>query len=367
MQFVLSVQSELKKFNVSEVNSTDQGKAYSNYYKIYIAIRDVFSLVAMLILNRSKKFNFIYTGEGLCHKVEGKYRDRILENIVRENVIYINRGRDTIINSVNDIRAYNIGGLVKLLSIGFSLSYKKPLNTYYAYKMVNDIILRFANNSNVYSLLYYNLNGLSLVMSKHRNKFKLIEVQHGAIINFPTYALSSVFKIADIFYVKNQGTVAYLKKHLNKNFTDVTYEILPYPKSKATFVEGKHLLYASTVELGGIHPVFLAYLKQLTPEDNVNVYIRLHPREKDKKEVFEKQLKDVKAIIVFDESKNWLEANLIKNLIIISPWSSVIEDAADNGYKAIVLEELGNIRFSYLIDDINVIFADNLEKILQSI
>src|SRR5690606_7854010 len=250
MQFVLSVQSELKKFNVSEVNSTDQGKAYSNYYKIYIAIRDVFSLVAMLILNRSKKFNFIYTGEGLCHKVEGKYRDRILENIVRENVIYINRGRDTIINSVNDIRAYNIGGLVKLLSIGFSLSYKKPLNTYYAYKMVNDIILRFANNSNVYSLLYYNLNGLSLVFSKHRNNFELVEVQHGSIINFPTYSQPSEFKIADTFYVKNQGTINYLKERLNKNFKDIEYRILPYPKRETEFKEGTHILRSEERRVG---------------------------------------------------------------------------------------------------------------------
>jgi len=366
-RFVLSIQNELKNFNISNTNSYNESRTYSNLYKIFIAIKDILSLVVMLIFNSSKEFNFIYTGEGLCHKVEGKYRDRVLEDFVKENVIYINRGRDTIINSVNGIKTYNIGGVVKLLSIFFSYTYKKPLNTYYAYKAVNNFILRFTNKSKVYSLLFYNLNGLSLVMSKHRNKFNLIEVQHGAIINFPTYALTSEIKIADIFYVKNQSTITYLKQHLNKNFKDIDYKILPYPKSKAVYVEGKHILYASTIEFNGIHPLFIKYLNELTLQDNVTVYIRLHPREKNKKDVFEAQLEDIKATIIFDDSKNWLESNLIKNLIVVSPWSSVIEDAVDNGYKTIILEELGKTRFNYLIDNKNVIFADSLEKIVQFI
>lgn len=363
-RFVLSVQSELKKFNISNSNSYNESRTYSNLYKIFIAIRDVFSLVAMLILNRSKKFNFIYTGEGICFKVQGQYRDRILENLSLENIIYINRGRDTIIKSINGIKTYNIGGVVKLLTFVLKFTNKKRFSTYYAYKIVNNSILKFAKNPKVFSLLYYNLNGLSLVFSKHRSKIKLIEVQHGAIINFPTYSEPSEIKIADIFYVKNQGTINYLKERLNKNFKDIEYRMLPYPKRKTEYKEGKHILYASTIEFNGIHPVFMEYLTELTQDDKVTVYVRLHPREKNKKELFENQLKNIKSNIIFDDSKNWLESNTVKNLIVVSPWSSVIEDAVDNGYRAIILEELGKNRFSYLIDNKNVIFADNLEKII---
>jgi len=364
IQYVLRVQRELKNFNISEVDSTDQGKAYSNFYKICIAIRDLFSLVTLLTLNRSKKFNFIYSGEGLCYKVDGKYRDRILEDMALENLIYINRGRDTIITSVNGIKMYNIGGGVKLLSFIFKFTNKKQLSTYFAYKTINGFILRLANNPDVYSLLYYNLNGLSLVFLKQKSKFKLIEVQHGTIINFPTYAKPSEIKIADVFYVKNQETIKYLKEHLNKNFQEINYKLLPYPKSEAVDKKGKYILYASTVEFNGIHPVFLEYLNQLNKDNDITVFIRLHPREKDKIGLFKNQVKDTRAKIIFDESKNWLESNQIKNLIVVSPWSSVIEDAADNGYKAIILEELGKNRFAYLIDNKKVIFADSLEKIL---
>src|SRR5690554_6001573 len=367
-QFVLDIRKRVENFDTSNhVIDTGSTEQYSNFYKIYVALRDFFQLFFRLILNPSSSFNFIYTGEGICLKVQGQYRDRILENLALENIIYINRGRDTIIKSINGIKTYNIGGVVKLLTFVLKFTNKKRFSTYYAYKIVNNSILKFAKNPKVFSLLYYNLNGLSLVFSKHRSKIQLIEVQHGTIINFPAYSEPSEIKIADIFYVKNQGTINYLKERLNKNFKDIEYRMLPYPKRKTEYKEGKYILYASTIEFNGIHPVFMEYLKQLTQTDQVTVYVRLHPREKNKKKLFENQLKNIKSNIIFDESKNWLESNTVKNLIVVSPWSSVIEDAADNGYRAIIIDVLGKERFNYLIDNKNVIFADNLEKILLSV
>ncbi|MGE4347067.1 MAG: hypothetical protein AB7D46_06600, partial [Flavobacteriaceae bacterium] len=330
-------------------------------------ILDFNLLILRLIFNFSKSYNFVYTGEGICLKVQGQYRDRILENLALENIIYINRGRDTIIKSINGIKTYNIGGMVKLLTFVLKFTNKKRFSTYYAFKIVNNSILKFATKPKVYSLLYYNLNGLSLVFSKQRCKIQLIEVQHGAIINFPAYSEPSEIKIADIFYVKNQGTINYLKERLNKNFKDIEYRMLPYPKRKTEYKKGKHILYASTIEFNGIHPVFMEYLTELTQDDKVTVYVRLHPREKNKKEVFENQLKNIKSNIIFDESKNWLESNTVKNLIVVSPWSSVIEDAADNGHKAIIIEEMGKQRFNYLIDNENVFYSNNLKETFKRI
>ena len=368
-QFILKVESQTKEFTSKSTNSISVKKSklitiFSNIHRILKSLYDLVCLIVRLRFNNTVKHNIIYTGEGICLKVQGQYRDRILENLALENIIYINRGRDTIIKSINGIKTYNIGGVVKLLTFVLKFTNKKRFSTYYAYKIVNNSILKFAKNPKVFSLLYYNLNGLSLVFSKHRSKIQLIEVQHGAIINFPAYSEPSEIKIADIFYVKNQGTINYLKERLNKNFKDIEYRMLPYPKRKTEYKEGKHILYASTIEFNGIHPVFMEYLTELTQDDKVTVYVRLHPREKNKKELFENQLKNIKSNIIFDDSKNWLESNTVKNLIVVSPWSSVIEDAVDNGYRAIILEELGKNRFSYLIDNKNVIFADNLEKII---
>ena len=366
-EFIYKVQSELKKFNLSSNVIVYDQNEYSNFTKIVTSLIDLFLLSVRLVFRFGKKYNFVYTNTGICQKVGNSYTDRIVGPLQLRNIIYINVGRDTIIHNVNEVKAYNIGGLVKILSYFQTIFGKRELNVYYSYKLIYNFILGLAKIPNVYSLLFYNMNGLSLVFSKHGRKFNLIEVQHGTMINFPTYQIPSPIKIADVFYVKNQQTIDYLKQHLNKNFQDIEYKLLSYPKSNALFKKGKHILYASTIELNGIHPVFLAYLKQIKENEQVEILIRLHPREKNKITVFENQVEGVKAKITFDESKNWLESNTIKNLIVVSPWSSVIEDAADNKYKSIIIEEMGKDRFAHLIDNKNVIYANNLHSLLEAI
>jgi hypothetical protein len=366
-EYVSKILDQAKKFSPSYPVIANNEIQYSNFYKVFVSVKDVISLVFRLIFNRFTKFSFIYTGIGLYKQVGDQFHDRILDTSSIENVIYINRSKDTIMDQVSGFKVYNIGGMVKGLSGLLKFTGRKEFNVYFSYKLINDFILGFANKPDIYSPLFYNLNGLSLVFSKHRKNFKLIEVQHGSMINFPTYSTPSTLKIADVFFVKNQETIAYLKQHLNQNFSDIQYELLAYPKSNTVFKEGKYILYASTVEFSGIHPVFLDYLTQIRKTENVTVFIRLHPREKNKIDFFKNQVKNVEAKIIFDESKNWLESNTIKNLIVVSPWSSVIEDAADNKYKAIIIDELGKKRFEYLIDHKNVIYANDVTQLLEAI
>lgn len=366
-EFIYKVQSELKKFNLSSNVIVYDQNDYSNFTKIVTSIIDLFLLSVRLIFRFGKKYNFVYTNTGIFQKVGNSYTDRIIVPLKLSNIIYINVGRDTIIHDVNEVKAYNIGGLVKILSYFQTIFFKRELNVYYSYKLINNFILGLAKIPNVYSLLFYNMNGLSLVFSKHRRNFNLIEVQHGTIINFPTYQIPSPIKLADVFYVKNQQTIDYLKKHLNKNFQDIEYKLLSYPKSNALFKKGKHILYASTVEFNGIHPVFLDYLKQIQKHDNSTISIRLHPREQNKITIFKSQIEGLHAKIIFDESKNWIESNTVLNLIVVSPWSSVIEDAADNQYKTIIIDEMGKNRFAHLIDDKNVFYANNLHSLLGAI
>lgn len=342
-------------------------KKNSPLHNIFLMVYALVDFLLLLIrLTTSHHSVLIYTAPGYCSQKDGKTTDRILGNLHLENRIYINQSKEARLESIDSYKVYNIGGLVKLLSF-FVRTPKPSLKNLKAYCLINNFILKRFRGNQVYLICYYDANGISVVFSKYRHKINLIEVQHGNIINYPPYSYPSTIKIADTFYVKNQGTINYLKEHLNKNFKDIEYSILPYPKRETEFKEGTHILYASTVEFNGIHPLFMEYLKQLTQTDQVTVYVRLHPREKNKKKLFENQLKNIKSNIIFDESKNWLESNTVKNLIVVSPWSSVIEDAADNGYRAIIIDVVGKERFNYLIDNKNVIFADNLEKILLSV
>src|SRR5690606_26481628 len=146
--------------------------------------------------------------------------------------------------SIDNYKVYNIGGVIKLVSF-FYKKKNSSLKYLSAYSFLNNLILKNYKGKIVYLICYYDANGFSVVNSKYRNKFHLIEIQHGNMINYPPYIYVSDSKIADEFYVKNQGTIDYLKKHLNKNYPDILYQILPYPKQNTTVHKGIHILYAS--------------------------------------------------------------------------------------------------------------------------
>ncbi len=326
-------------------------KKNSALHSIFLMVCSLVDFLLLLIkLTTSHHSVLIYTAPGYCSQKDGKTTDRILGNLHLENRIYINQSKEARVESIDSYKVYNIGGLVKLLSF-FVRTPKPSLKNLKAYCLINNFILKRYKGNQVYLICYYDANGISVVFSKYRKQFQLIEVQHGNMINYPPYAYASDLNIADAFYVKNQATITYLKNHLNQNFPDVEYHLLPNPKQNTMAQPGIHLLYASTLEFNGIHPMFMEYLTALTPQENVTVYIRLHPREKHKKEIFLNQTKNILSTIIFDDSLNWLASNTIKNLIIISPWSSVIEDAHDNEYPCIIIDPNGLERFRYLLDD----------------
>ena len=127
-----------------------------------------------------------------------------------------------------------------------------------------------------------------------------------------------------------------------------------------------HLLYASTLEFNGLHPVFKDFLRRNTNKE-LHVIIRLHPREMDKKDLFSQELSEYRIKYEFDNSKNWLEGNNIKNLIVISPWSSIIEEAVDNEFTSIIIDKVGKHRYGSLIDNKNCFYSEDLALIINNI
>lgn len=321
---------------------------------------DLVILKLHLLFPKYRNKKIVYTTPRFTSDINGRLEDRIFKFLFTQNIIYINHSQENRIKSISNQKVYNIGGVVKVIAL-FSKESNRTMKTFYAYQRVNKWILKGFNFKEVYFVLYYDLNSLSIILSDYRKCLKLIEVQHGSMINYFPYLKRAPLKIIDLFYVKNQPTIDFLKENVCQGY-DCEYKLIPYPSPKRSIKPGKYILYASTVELNGIHPVFLEYLKQ-NESENLTVFIRLHPREKDKENYFKNQLKDIKATVLFDDSKDWLESNTIENVIVVSAWSSMIEDAADNGFKTVILEEFGKERFGYLIDDKNVIFAPDVETI----
>lgn len=334
-----------------------------NMVFIVKSVFDYLGLRLNLAKKESRAKRIVYTAYNFCNKVDGKYEDRIVKPLFSDNIIFINTSKERFLTDINGQKVYNIGGLVKLLSLFFRGS--KQMRYFKAYQVVNDSIVRSLDDGReIYILWYYDLNSLSLIFSKLRTKVKLIEVQHGSIINYPPYIKTAPIKLIDVFYVKNQPTIDYLKEHLCKGY-DCEYYLIPYPKAQRKIFPGLNILYASTVDFKGVHPVFLKFLENSKIPD-LNLQVRLHPRERtpEIEKLFTKQINALGVKFVFDRTKNWISENKIENLIVVSPWSSSIEDSYDNGFITVIIDPAGRQRFSHLIDDKRCFYSQDLEKTL---
>lgn len=309
--------------------------------------------------NSLKNKRFVYTARNFCNLVDGKLVDRVVKPLFTDNIIFINPSKEILLDEINGQKVYNLGILVKLLSF----FYRAPvqfMNIFKAYCWVNDAIIRNLAHQEIYILWFYNLNSLSVIFSRFRENITLIEVQHGSMVNYPPYAKPAPVKIADIFYVKNQPTIEYLKTHLCLNHP-AEYRLIPYPKGNRKFVPGIHILYASTVEFNGLHPIMQKFLDNFHSAD-LHLIIRLHPRERDKESLFVEQMMPYKVDYRFDHSENWLEDAKIANLVVISPWSSTIEDAYDNGFQTIIIDPVGRERYQHLIDALHCFYSNDLSR-----
>jgi hypothetical protein len=307
----------------------------------------------------------VYTARNFCTEKDGKLQDRIVTFLPTSTLVFINASKEYALSAINGRRVFNVGGVVKLVSRLYYRKDSEIMSTFKAHRLVNDLILSGYRGKEVYTLWYYDLNGLALVFSSHRQRIQLIEVQHGSMINYPPYVAPAPVKIADVFYVKNQATIQYLQNHLCRDYPS-EYRLFPYPKKARHVVPGLHILYASTIEFNGLHPVFVKYISEYRGPD-LTLLLRLHPRERDKEAVFTGQLSNCTVPFKFDRSQNWLEANEIENLIVISPWSSTLEDAYDNGFVAITIDPVGRKRFQHLIDGSRFFYSDDLAATMAGI
>lgn len=351
--------------NKSKVEKTGIVRYLNQFVFVVQSFIDYLSLQFLVFFcqNRVKGKRIIFTAKNFSVNVGGRLEDRIVKPIFEDNNILLNHSKQYRIKSLNGQKVYNVGGVVWLCSVLFFRGNSLLMKIFFAHRLVNDSFIRFLKGNEIYTLCYYDLNGLSLVFSKYRKNFKLIEIQHGSIVNYPPYVNPSPVKIADVFYVKNKPTADYLASHLCLNYP-AEYKLIPYPKGDREYVPGTHVFYASTVEFNGLHPVFESFLAN-QKIDNLHVIVRLHPREREKEGLFASQLEKYNIKYEFDRSKNWLEGNHIQNLIVVSPWSSSIEDSYDNGFVTVTIDPVGQERFRHLIDGERCFYSDNLVELFN--
>lgn len=337
-----------------------------------IGFCDYFKLILFfLILKFSKKpkVDLVFITKNFCIEENGRFEFRIAKEIFETAPIIINYSKELYLNRIGGTKVYNIGFFVRFISILFTYNTDLISRNYLGYSRVNNSILRYnILIDKIYYYCFYDLNSISIIFSKFRNVLNLVEIQHGSMINYPPYSEPAPIKIADIFYVRNLATIEYLKSHINQNFV-CEYRLLHYPEKAKVIKPGLSVLYASTLELNGFHPVFREFIKSSNSANFgiINLSIRMHPREKGKEHLFVEDLEGCNVNYWFDNSDNWLNSNAIQNLIVVSPWSSIIEEACDNNFTCVIIDEIGRNRFDYLIDSYNCYYTGDLDRTLRLI
>ncbi len=358
--FINTLHNSMGEYTVRETEkpSNKNKTPFKSVYYSLLSVMDMLLLCYRLPKIKNKKTTILYIHTSFIKYVTIKTSEKFYDNIKpKENYIYISYDKYFHIKNIGGVKVYNIGIFVKLLSklkLYKKLTWQNEFNIWYPVQ--NFLCKKLASNV-IYIPVYSNGAGLSLVFNKYRNNYKLIEVQHGSVINYPPYSFVSNIALVNTFYYRTEEDKHFLKQKL---FAKQDVELLQINKQQISFLPETNrieILYINSFEFNEFHPVFKQFINNLPT--NVFIKVRLHPRQLFLEESFSKQLEDKNVNFEIHKYSNWYE-NLASNTCIISPISSVIEEAVHLGLKVIIIDDLGAKRFKYLLNKENCIFTNNL-------
>jgi len=332
---------------------------------LVLGLIDLVSLFWQLRNIRKKRCNIYYTHSCFIKPINKHFDDNLYGDLLKQkNSIFISYDRYDYYKKVSNIKVFNLGIVIKILQkIKIIKRTTEQLNTD-NWLFINEAICKHLNNNDIYIPAYSNEVGFSLVFNKYRNRYKLIEIQHGSVINYPPYSFISELPLVDIFYYRNESSKLFLERNL---FSKIPIILKPLKKDKINLqpsTEFTEILYISSYEFNTIHPVFAKFLR-CNPK-NCHIRIRLHPRQSSLESFFISALRDLNCNFEIDKSKNWY-TNIPENTIVISPLSSVIEEAVDNKLLTIIIDETGASRYNYLIDNKHCYYSQDLFKLLNEL
>ena len=335
--------------------------------KVLCFLKATFDFGMLLFrLRTNKNLSLFYTHSSFT-KRHGKVHTDVLYNglLYSNNIVFITYDRFENLDELSGIKVVNLGLIVRLIElINFRQSKLRLQRTLGVWLFLNGVICKRLNGNNVFIPSYSNDLGLSLVFNRYRKNFKLIEVQHTSVINYPPYSIVANVKLVDAFYYRDKNSLDFVKKNIFRNFP-VDYHRIE-ANEKVVLQDNVHrneILYISSFEYSDVHPTFISYLSQF-PNDYY-IKVRLHPRQLQSKVNFVRTLAQLGCNFEFQESKDWFE-DIGKNCIVVSILSSIVEESVGVGLKTIIVDELGAKRFDYLIDNKLCFFSNKLADIINT-
>ena len=325
---------------------------------LILSFVDFFSLIFKSLSFGKKKTKIYFTHSSFIKKEGNKNVDVLYNEILDvKNSIFISYDKFNYFDKVNDVKVYNLAVIVRVLDFLNIIKSESKLKNFTRWKFITEQLTKILNENLIYIPAYSNETGLSLLFNKYRDNYTLIEMQHGSVVNYPPYSFISEIPLVDVFYYKDERSKMFLLQNL---FAKHPPKMIIMQSKKLEFLPAtamKELLYISSFEYNGFHPVFEDFLK--TKPVNCHVRVRLHPRQNDIAQTFIQKLEENKINFTIDTSKYWYDLTPI-NTTVVSPFSSVIEEAVTAGLKTIIIDAVGATRFDYLIDGKNCIFSNNL-------
>jgi len=332
---------------------------------LILGVMDLVSLIWRLRNIGKKRENIYYTHSSFFKSINKHFEDTLYGDLLKqENSVFISYDRYNYYKKVSNIRVFNLGIVIRILQkLKIIKRTTEQLNTD-NWLFINEIVCKHLKNNDIYIPAYSNELGFSLVFNKYRKRYKLIEIQHGSVINYPPYSVIADLPLVDVFYYRNESSKLFLERNL---FARIPVVLKPLKKDSINLQPSTTLLeilYISSYEFDTIHPVFEKFLRR-SPK-NCHIRIRLHPRQSSIESFFTSTLREMNCNFVIDRSKAWF-TDITENTIVISPLSSVIEEAVDNKLLTVIIDETGASRYNYLIDNKHCYYSQDLFKLFKEL
>jgi len=332
---------------------------------LFYGIWDFIMLLSEMNRISSNQISIYYTHSSFFKFQKNQFEDTLYNEILEpNNSIFISYDKFNYFKKINGIRVYNIGIIVRILSKLRVVKKTTKQKNYNEWKFVNNFITKKLKNNKVFIPSYSNEPGFSLVFNRYRKKYVLIEIQHGSVINYPPYSFISDTHLVDVFYCRDNRSNFFLESNL---FHKYRPELIVLNKKQIQFLpktDQVEILYVSSYEFNRFHPVFEEFL--FSRPTNCHIKIRLHPRQIQLEEFFIESVNKSGVNYEIDKSKFWFES-IPLNTFVISPLSSVIEEAVNLGLTSIIIDTVGAKRYDYLIDNELCFFSENLSELILNI
>jgi hypothetical protein len=335
---------------------------------VYYSLVATFDLIVFLLRVRvysKKKLKIYYTHSTFIRGEHGNYEDVLYKELLdKGNSVFIIYNRDVFYGKISGVKAYNFGLVVRILEVYSSLfRLKRGQGTLKEWMILNKEVTRNMVGNEIFIPSYSNDVGLSLVFNPHRENYRLIEVQHTSVINYPPYSIESSIKLVDVFCCRDEVSKNFVNSHIFRKLS-VEYCLIESSNKVVLANNGgrKEILYISSFEFSNVHPNFISYLIDFP--STYHIKVRLHPRQFQLRNIFYQTFTDLGCSFEFQETRDWFEG-ISTNCIVVSILSSIVEESVGLGLKTIIVDDLGAKRFDYLIDNRLCFFSNKLVDILN--